>query len=92
MTTPETHISNSEFSLGEVRIAASAKRKISTEDVQSAIHRHSVADWGEVTPEEWVQNDANLKAGHRLLSAYRAASGYTFWIITDYDRGSTTVF
>ena len=91
MKDPARHGTRS-FSLGEIRVAQSARRRTRSNDVQSALQRHSRGDWGVVSPEEWATNDANVVAGHRLLSAYQAASGYRFWVITDYDRRSTTVF
>jgi hypothetical protein len=69
------------FPLGDVQIAGSAR-----------LRRHAQGDWGQVSSEEWARNDRNLSSGHRLLSAYRAQSGYAFWVITDYDRRSTIVF
>jgi hypothetical protein len=82
------------FPLGEIRIAGSAQRKVHSRDVEMALRRHAEGDWGQVSPEEWARNDRNLSSGHRLLSAYRAQSGYAFWVIviTDYDRRSTIVF
>ena len=32
-----------------------------------------------------------LEEGHRLLSAYTAANGVKFWIITEWDRSATTI-
>ena len=80
------------FSLGEIRVAQSAQHRTTPKDVASALRHHARGNWGVVSPEEWATNDANVAAGHRLLSAYQAASGYRFWVITDYDRRSTTVF
>lgn len=92
MKNSHRNIGRSPFPLGEIRIAASAKRRVSRGDMDAGLQRHARCDWGELTPEEWATNDANLSAGHRLLSTYRAASGCTFWVITDYDLRSTTVF
>jgi hypothetical protein len=80
------------FPLGDVQIAGSARRKLHARDVEIALRRHAQGDWGQVSSEEWARNDRNLSSGHRLLSAYRAQSGYAFWVITDYDRRSTIVF
>jgi hypothetical protein len=80
------------FPLGEIRIARSAQRRVQSRDVEMALRRHAQGDWGQVSPEEWARNEQSLVHGHRLLSQYRAHSGYAFWVITDYDRRSTIVF
>jgi len=36
-------------------------------------------------------NDAAVGHGTRLLSAYRLTDGTRIWIITEADRGSTTI-
>ena len=49
------------------------------------------ADWGEVSDEDRARNEAALKQGSRLFSAYHAANSTKFWIITEADRSVTTV-
>ena len=44
-----------------------------------------------VCPEDWKLNDEALKVGNRLLSAYTAVNGVKFWIITEWDRSTTTI-
>jgi hypothetical protein len=53
--------------------------------------RHAGCDWGDLDPEDRQANDRALVDGERLLSAYRLADGVRIWIVTDADRGSTTV-
>jgi hypothetical protein len=44
------------------------------------------------TGAQWRQvNDRALVDGMRVLSAYQAANGTKFWIITEHDRRTTTV-
>jgi hypothetical protein len=70
--------------------------------VTRAIKRHASGDWGDVPAEDKASNDAAVKDGDRLLSAYRL-EGVRFapsspwpgdekvWIITEADRSVTTV-
>ena len=37
--------------------------------------RHLCADWGDVDAHDWQANDAALRDGSRLLSAYRLDDG-----------------
>ncbi|MCM1224336.1 MAG: hypothetical protein NC548_58775, partial [Lachnospiraceae bacterium] len=53
--------------------------------------RHQSGDWGEVSKSDWMANNNALKSGGRILSAYTANGGKTFWIITEADRSHTTV-
>ena len=53
--------------------------------------RHATGDWGEVDSEDWKLNDAAVKAGERILSAYRTKAGERIWIITEADRSSTCI-
>ena len=53
--------------------------------------RHEAGDWGEVSPEDWAENDLSVREGFRLLSAYTLKTGVTIWIITEADRSATTI-
>jgi hypothetical protein len=60
--------------------------------------RHSIGDWGVVCPEDAATNDAAVKGGSRILSAYpidpaKPCKGFgdnCLWIITESDRSVTT--
>lgn len=58
--------------------------------VRSLLGRHKNGDWGNVCDEDKKLNDAALKTGCRLLSAYEI-DGRKIWIITEADRSSTTI-
>ena len=45
--------------------------------------RHSRGDWGELCDEDKAANDAALKSGARILSAYTLPDETKLWIITD---------
>jgi len=52
-------------------------------------HRHG--EWGELDPFDRRQNELALLRGDRLLSAYRTRLGEKLWVITEADRGATTL-
>lgn len=86
-----TNTDQSRFPLGQIVITRSALEVISADDVSRALNRHAKGDWGQVCEDDRQENELSLKEGYRLLSAYRAADGTKFWIITEADRSATTV-
>lgn len=54
------------------------------------LRRHRTGDWGEVGREDWRANDAAVRHGERILSAY-SLDGSRLWIITEADRSATTL-
>ena len=64
--------------------------------IQKSLNRHVKGDWGDVDEEDKQSNDRALKQDTRLLSAYNddrfPKNGVaTIWIITEADRGATTI-
>jgi len=59
--------------------------------VSGCMRKHCNGDWGCVDAEDWALNDASVKAGERILSAYEYPTGEMIWIITEWDRSVTTV-
>lgn len=53
--------------------------------------RHLRCDWGDVDPSDARANQDALLEGGRLVSAYRHPTAGVLWIITEADRGSTTL-
>jgi len=83
--------SNALGPLGQLVATPTALLAVTAEEVQQALERHVMGDWGELDEEGKKANDEALQSGERLLSAYRTASGTKFWIITEADRSSTNV-
>lgn len=79
------------FPSGQLVITANAQNVLSVEDTEQALNRHVQGDWGEVDEHDREANNTALAHGTRLLSAYTAANGVKFWIITEADRSSTTI-
>lgn len=81
------------FRLGVVLITPGALLAL-VEANQSAVallKRHAYGDWGNVVADDWQANDRALQEGSRLFSAYTLATGCRLWIITEWDRSSTTL-
>jgi len=77
--------------LGMLVATPNALANVNSEEIQKALQRHVVGDWGELDEEDKKANDQALQNGERLLSAYQSATGTKFWIITEADRSVTTV-
>jgi hypothetical protein len=56
----------------------------------TAINRHALGDWGDVSDEDAQANADALRDGDRLLSAYKVDEALTIWVITESDRSVTT--
>jgi hypothetical protein len=53
------------------------------------LDRHVRGDWGDVSKGDARLNDAAVRDGERILSAYQTSAGERLWIITEADRSST---
>ena len=53
--------------------------------------RHRQGDWGNLDEDDIKANRAALHYGTRLLSSYGLGNGRALWIITEWDRSSTTL-
>ncbi|MGG4186676.1 hypothetical protein ABEW24_25415 [Paenibacillus jamilae] len=79
------------FRLGRVVGTPGCLQAVSEHEILLALRWHISGNWGEISEEDKESNEQALKGGGRLLSAYRAASGVRFWIITEADRSVTTL-
>lgn len=77
--------------LGTIVATPNVLSHVSLPEIFRALARHQFGDWGELDEANRKVNDAALRRGGRLLSAYNAAGGNRFWIITEWDRTVTTV-
>ena len=80
------------FPLGTFCITSGAEAALLASDVCLAdlLTRHVRGDWGEMDAQDRQANEAALRNGQRLLSAYRLPDGQMLWIITEADRSATT--
>lgn len=79
------------FPLGQTVMTRGVQEQVPPSEMMQALRRHANGDWGELDKEDRDANEAALKHGARLLSAYHTKAGTKFWIITEADRSSTTV-
>ena len=79
-----------EFPLGRVLFTRGAMT-LPAGDVKAALARHRAGDWGELTPADARANDRAVEQGGAISSAYRAADGRAFWVVTEAGRSVTTV-
>ena len=77
--------------LGMLVATPNALANVSSDEIQLALQRHVIGDWGELEADDKKANDEALQSGERLLSSYKSATGTKFWIITEADRSVTTV-
>lgn len=59
-------------------------------EIAAAFIRYQRHDWGDLCQEDKELNDQALEAGGRILAAYRTSKGKV-WIITEWDRSTTTI-
>ncbi|WP_244097744.1 hypothetical protein [Burkholderia anthina] len=52
--------------------------------------RHVRGDWGDLSEYDRQQNELSVDADLRLLSSYVLPNGQAVWVITEWDRSSTT--
>ena len=77
--------------IGRIVATPNALNSITQDDILLGIQRHQAGDWGNVTEDNRTANDRALVKGTRILSAYVAANGTKFWLITEADRSVTTI-
>lgn len=65
--------------------------KLDRHDVQQALGRHAMGDWGDLCRDDWKLNNSALTDDARILFSYMTRDGVKFWIITECDRSATTV-
>jgi hypothetical protein len=53
--------------------------------------RHAGGDCGEISQDDFQENELSVQQGFRVLSAYKLKTGVRIWIITEADRSSTCI-
>jgi len=79
------------FDLGRLVITPAALEAVPADDICNAINRHVCGDFGDLDAADKKENEFALRAGLRVMSAYRASNGNKFWLITEASRELTTV-
>ncbi len=52
---------------------------------------HAQGNWGDIDAEDAQANEAALRRGERLLSAYWTAMREHLWVIAEANRSATTI-
>jgi len=91
-------INKPKFKVGRLLATPGALEELEKagQSVHELLARHIQGDWGCVCAEDAAANDASIKDGSRILSAYVLKSNVKIWVITEAtdDRGqraATTV-
>jgi hypothetical protein len=81
------------FELGKISVTPSAEQALARLGIRPdvLINRHKAGDWGNLDNALMRENVAAVVYGFRILSLYRVA-GEIFYVVTEADRGSTTIF
>ena len=81
------------FPLGQVVATPAALELLDRAAVNALdlLRRHQSGDWGNVPPEDAIENTHSVLVGNRILSSYDVNVNERLWIITEADRGSTTI-
>ena len=79
------------FALGHICITSNAAGAVPPNEVLPAVARHAAGDWGTLAEPDRKENERALGTRGRLLSAYEASNGQSFWVITDAGWGVTNV-
>lgn len=79
------------FPLGRTVATQGVSEEISQEEIQLALTRHVLGDWGNLCDEDKQLNEDALVNDTRLVSKYRSSDGVDFLVITEWDRSMTTV-
>jgi hypothetical protein len=79
------------FRLGRVVVTRGVIESLEPELVMFALARHASGDWGELCDFDKTQNELAVEHGDRILSKYKNQDDEMFYIITEWDRSTTTV-
>lgn len=80
------------FPLGQVVATPAVLTHLTAHGISAReyLQRHQHGDWGDVPPEDAVENEFAIHNQLRILSSY-AIEGERVWIITEADRSATTI-
>lgn len=77
------------FPLGTIVVTANAAEMLSVTAIGTALLCHAQSDWGDVGAEDKAANDAAVRSGCRLHSAYRDCTGNVIWVTRSHFRRNT---
>ena len=82
------------FEIGRVVITPAAEKLLEEAGTpaDAFLARHRNGDCGDFDKEERDEHWRALVARYRFISVYRTGTGSKVWVITERDRGVTTIF
>lgn len=87
----------SRFKLGQLLMTRDVNDLVAeseefAEFVMKSLEKHAAGDWGDLSEEDKKENEFSLDKQLRLLSAYKyKKNNWKIWIITESNRGATTI-
>ena len=85
------------FEMGSISITSNCANTLDNEtppgpeQVAAFLFRHVTGDWGDLDDQDRETNQLALANGARILSCFHSAGGEKVYVITEWDRSSTTV-
>jgi hypothetical protein len=81
------------FALGRVMQTPGARAELENLQVDPVglLTRHATGDWGNLTEDDIEANNHAVDNEERILSAYQLNDTTRIWIITEWDRETTTI-
>lgn len=88
-------MSRARFALGRLMQTPGVQDAVNPVHVLACVRLHMAGDWGVIDKGDVAVNEAAVRDGDRILSAYyidpEKPDRGKFWVITEADRASTTV-
>lgn len=93
MNMPSLQHGRPRFTPGRILATPAAVEAIAHANVSliSLLIRHIRGDWGDLAESDRQQNELSVDAGLRILSSFVLPNQQTVWLITEWDRSSTTI-
>jgi len=83
------------FDLGDTRMTPGVQALVQSGVLNPSelLRRHSLGDWGNVSSDDWKENDDAVALNLRIFSVYNITEPPLgkVWVITEADRSTTTV-
>lgn len=89
-TVPPRHVGPPRFALGELAYTSDDSARLPPVELEPLLRRHASGDWGESLYRD--DNDAALRNGRAVMSAFRTSQGERLWLITWASRTRTVVW
>ena len=81
------------FALGQTLATPGALSTLAEteQEPMELLFRHVTGDWGDLPEEDIEENRLSVEKGFRVFSSYKLETGARVWVITEWDRSSTTI-